>query len=144
MINSKECFTVLIINVVLWRLKLLWSNFFRCLFFPSLCRSRNVSTSCSPWKKCSFDACWSSFPVEIFWPLCCRGTFFPFVLSFSVPGEVVAVCPDTWFNRPVGLRGVTVSSRIRLSWKKHRENKKSKMKNRTCRTSTHSFVFFLA
>lgn len=65
-----------------------------------------ISVIFLPRKKCSFDACWSSFSVGILWP-------------FSLfPGaeDTIAVWPNCWPTKPVGVRGVTVSSRILLSW----------------------------
>lgn len=94
----------------------------------------------SPWKKCSLEACWSSFPVEIVWPFCCWGTFLTSVSLFSGADKVVPVCPDCWLNKPEGLRGVTVSSRILLSWKMYR-NKTKKQHIRHTQAGSGVFHF---
>lgn len=70
-----------------------------------------------PRKKCSFDACWSSFPVAVLWPLTCRGTLPVSVSLFPGAEDATAVWPSCWQAKPVGVRCVTVSSRILLSWK---------------------------
>lgn len=80
-----------------------------------------VRGSASPWKKCSLDGCWSSVPADTFWWWwCCEGTLLSSCLfpGGDGAGTVFAIC---WFDRPVGVRGATVSSRIRLSWKKSRK-----------------------
>jgi len=63
------------------------------------------------------------------------------MLSSSVADKVVAVCPGGWCNKPVGLRGVTVSSRIRLSWKKQGCNNQTKENIRQTNQET-IFSFF--
>lgn len=70
-----------------------------------------------PRKKCSFDACWSSFPVALLWPLTCRGAFPVPVSLFPGAEDATVVWPSCWQVTPVGVRCVTVSSRILLSWK---------------------------
>lgn len=82
--------------------------------FNSPVKKPKIPVSLSPWKKCSLDACWSSFPVEILWLLNWTGILFPF-FSFSGEDEVGPDWSACGFNKPVGLRGVTVSSRIFLS-----------------------------
>lgn len=78
--------------------------------------SKCISVHILPWKKCSFDACWSSFPAALLWLFFCRGAFPLSVSLFPWAEGVFPVWPNCWFNKPVGVRHVTVSSRILLSW----------------------------
>lgn len=83
-------------------------------------RTQTLASQCiSPWKKCSFEACCSSFSAGILWLSFCRSAF-PLPASSFPGGEGVAtVWPGSWFNKPAGVKGVTVSSRILLSWMIH-------------------------